>query len=623
MCGIAGIVNFDPRRPAAAEEVARMTRALFHRGPDDEGFHASGPAAFGFRRLSIVDLRPEGNQPHFNADRAVFSVVNGEIYNHNELRNELAKKGHTLRSHCDVEVVPHLYEEYGIELMDRLNGQFAFAVYDTRRHRLLLARDPVGVCPLFYTVVDGQLLFASEIKGLLAHPAVSRELDLRGLDQILMFPGLASPTTMFREIRSLPAGHYLVLENGELRTGSYWDLDYPQDARRDPPADWQEQLDHLLQQAVSRRLQADVPVACYLSGGLDSSLVAGVMHKLRPGNSWHAFSVVFDDANIDERRYQRLMAERIGARHHEVPFDAGQIEKRLRSVIRHAESPLKESYDTCSHALSEAVRDSGCKVVLSGEGADELFAGYVGYRFDMMRAGQADSADLLDEDSWRESQLRESLWGDSNFFYERDYGAFRDLTGALYAPDIAHDPARYDCLAQPLVDRSRLRGRHPVHKRSYIDFKLRIADHLLSDHGDRMTFANSVEGRYPFLDKDLIEFVTRLPPGLLTQDQREKYPLRAIAQPYVAPQVLAREKFSFVGLGSPDILRGRSDWMMDMLSTDTIKRQGYLNPDTIARLRRTYEGDGYRVNQTFDVDLMMVVLSFQIFLEEFAIPFRG
>lgn len=623
MCGIAGIVNFTPHRPASGEQVARMTRALVHRGPDDDGLHVHGPAALGFRRLSIVDLRPEGNQPHFNEDSSIISVVNGEIYNHTELRDDLAKKGHTLRSRCDVEVVPHLYEEYGIELMDRLNGQFAFAVYDTRRHRLLLARDPVGVCPLFYTVVDGQLLFASEIKGLLAHPAVSRELDLRGLDQILAFPGLASPTTMFREIRSLPAGHYLVLENGELRTGCYWDLDYPPDARREPPTDWREQLDHLLQQAVSRRLQADVPVACYLSGGLDSSLVAGLMHKLRPSSQWHAFSVVFDNTDIDERKYQRIMAERIGARHHEVPFNAGEVEKRLRAVIRHAESPLKESYDTCSHALSEAVRESGCKVVLSGEGADELFAGYVGYRFDMMRASQDEGMDLLDEDGWRESQLRETLWGDANFFYERDYGAFREMSSALYAPDIARDPKRYDCMAQPLVDRARLRGRHPVHKRSYIDFKLRIADHLLSDHGDRMTFANSVEGRYPFLDKDLIEFVTCLPPGLLTLDQREKYPLRTVAQPYVAPQILAREKFSFVGLGSPDILRGRNEWLMDLLSSDTIKRQGYLNQETVARLRGMYEKSGYQVNQTFDVDLMMVVLSFQVFLDEFAIPDRA
>lgn len=622
MCGIAGMVSFDPLRSVPLEEVRRMTRALVHRGPDDEGFHAQGPAAFGFRRLSIVDLRPEGNQPHFNEDRSVFSVVNGEIYNYDELRTVLATRGHVLRSRCDVEVVPHLYEEYGDCLMSALNGQFAFAVYDSAQQRLLLARDPVGVCPLFYTVVDDCLLFASEIKALLAHPSVSRELNLRGLDQILALPGMASPTTMFRTIQSLPAGHFLELSEGKLRTGCYWDLDYPAAPPEAPPVDWEEQLDDLLRQAVRRRLQADVPVACYLSGGLDSSLVAGIMHKLRPSNHWHAFSVVFDDANLDERRYQRIMAERIGARHHEVPFGPDDAINRLRAVIRHAESPLKESYDTCSHALSQAVRESGCKVVLSGEGADELFAGYVGYRFDMLRAGQDDAGDLMDEDSWRESQLRETLWGDPDFFYERDYGAFRDMSSALYAPDIARDPSRYDSLAQPLVDTSRLRGRHPMHKRSYVDFKLRIADHLLSDHGDRMTFAHSVEGRYPFLDKDLIDFVTRLPPGLLTQDLREKYPLRAIAPPYVAPQVLAREKFSFVGLGSPDILRSQKEWLMDLLSPDLIRRQGYLNPDTVAHLRKSCEQGGNRINQTFDVDLMMVVLSFQVFLDEFSIPAR-
>jgi asparagine synthase (glutamine-hydrolysing) len=618
MCGIAGIVSFDRARAVPAQAVARMTDALVHRGPDDAGLHAAGGAAFGFRRLSIVDLRPEGNQPHFNEDRSVFSVVNGEIFNAPELSADLVARGHVLRSRCDVEVVPHLYEQHGVELMHRLNGQFALAVYDEPRHRLLLARDPVGVCPLFYTVVEGQLLFASEIKGLLAHPAVSRELDLHGLDQVLAFPGMASPTTMFRDIRSLPAGHFLVLEQGRLRTGCYWDLDYPREPATTPPKDWQDQLLQLLEQAVSRRLQADVPVACYLSGGLDSSLLAGIVNKLRPAGGWHAFSLVFDDAALDERRYQQAMAQRIGARHHQVAFDASQVEQRLRSVIRHAETPLKESYDTCSHALSQAVRESGCKVVLSGEGADELFAGYVGYRFDTLRAGQQDAGDLLDEDGWREAQLRESLWGDAGFFYERDYAAFRDLSSALYAPDIAADPARYDCLASTPVDRTRLRGRHPVHQRSYIDFKLRIADHLLADHGDRMSFAHGVEGRYPFLDQDLIAFVTCLPPGLLSHDQREKYPLRAIAGPYVTPQVLAREKFSFVGPGSPELLRGGSEWVMDLLSPDTLRRQGWLNPETVARLRRSYASDGHRVNQTFDVDLMMVVISFQLFLQEFS-----
>lgn len=616
MCGIAGIVSFDPARPVERVEVARMTQALVHRGPDDVGLRLAPGAGFGFRRLAIVDLRPEGNQPHANEDGSVLSVVNGEIYNHLQLRDQLQAAGHVLRSRCDVEVVPHLYEQHGLDMPARLNGQFALAVHDARRHRLLLARDRVGVCPLFYAVVDGQLLFASEIKALLAHPKVPLDLDLHGLDQVLAFPGLVSPTTMFSAVRALPAGHWLVLEDGQLRTGAYWDLEYPTEPATSPPAGWQEELEHLLLQAVQRRLQADVPVACYLSGGLDSSLVAGLMHALRPGTRWDAFSLAFDDPALDESRHQHAMAQHIAARHHTVPFNAAEVEGRLRAVIRHCESPLKESYDTCSHALSQAVRSSGCKVVLSGEGADELFAGYVGYRLDALRDAQDEG--LLDEDGWREAQLRGQLWGDERFFYEREYAAFRDLSRALYAPEIAADPARYDALAQAVVDHDKLRGRHPVHQRSYVDFKLRIADHLLGDHGDRMTFAHSVEGRYPFLDQDLIAFVTRLPPGLLTADGREKYPLRAIAGKYVAPQVLAREKFSFVGPGSPDILRAGSPWLADLLSPERLRRQGWLNPETVQRLRDACAAPGLRINQTFDVDLLMVVLSFQVFLEEFS-----
>jgi asparagine synthase (glutamine-hydrolysing) len=547
MCGIAGIVSFERDRPVDRAEVARMTQALVHRGPDDVGLRLAPGAGLGFRRLAIVDLRPEGNQPHANEDGTVLSVVNGEIYNHAQLRDRLLADGHVLRSRCDVEVVPHLYERHGVDLPAQLNGQFALAVHDARRHRLLLARDRVGVCPLFYAVVDGRLYFASEIKALLEHPAVPRDLDLRGLDQVLVFPGLVSPTTMFRAVHALPAGHWLVLEDGKLATGAYWDLDYPAEPASEPPAGWQEQLDFLLRQAVERRLQSDVPVACYLSGGLDSSLVTGLMHALRPQTRWDAFSLAFDDPALDERRHQHAMAQHAAVRHHTVAFTPSDVERRLRAVIRHCESPLKESYDTCSHALSQAVRANGCKVVLSGEGADELFAGYLGYRLQGLRDGD----ELLDADGWEEARLRGRLWGDERFFYERDYAAFRELSRAVYAPDIAEDPARYDCLAEAPVDRGRVRGRHPVHQRSYVDFKLRIADHLLGDHGDRMTFAHGVEGRYPFLDQDLIDFVTRLPPALLTADGREKYPLREVAARYVPEQVLARETFSFVGPGSP------------------------------------------------------------------------
>lgn len=618
MCGIAGIVSFDPARPVDHIPVSAMMAALVHRGPDDQGLHVQGAAGFGFRRLAIVDPRPAGNQPHFSENRRIMSVCNGEIYNHLAVRQDLESRGHHLKSRCDVEILPHLFQELGGALLEKINGQFALAIYDQDQHRLLLARDPVGVCPLFYTQVEGQLLFASEIKALLTHPGVKRRVNLTGLDQILTFPGPVSPVTLFADIQALPPGHALMLEEGRLHEWVYWDLHYPLQAERLVPSDWREQLDHLLRQAVRRRLQADVPVGFYLSGGLDSSLLAGLIHRLRPSDEWRSFSIVFDDPALDERRYQRLVADGVGSRHRETPFSLDEVDRRLRSVIRHAETPLKETYDVCSHLLAESVRSSGCKVVLSGEGADEMFAGYVGYRLDGLRENEGDLTDLLDEEAWAESQLRERLWGDPRFFYERDYHAFHDVRAALYAPDLAARLNQFDCTRHSPVDPALLRGRHPLHQRSYVDFKLRIADHLLADHGDRMTFAHSVEGRYPFLDQDLIEFVAGLPPALMTQDGREKFPLRQVARPYVPAAIIEREKFAFVAPGSPALL-SRS-WVAALLEPERIRREGYFNPATVARLRSLYLQENFHLNQTFDADLMMVILTFQIFLEEFHLP---
>jgi asparagine synthase (glutamine-hydrolysing) len=626
MCGIAGIVSLDPARPVNGALLQRMTDALVHRGPDDAGFHVEGPVGFGFRRLAIVDPRPAGNQPHYGSERQTVSVCNGEIYNHATLRAGLEAAGHRFQSHCDVEVLPHLYERHGEALLQQLNGQFAFAIYDARNRSLLLARDPVGVCPLFWCEVDGQLLFASEIKGLLAHPAVERRVDPAGLDQVLTYPGLVSPRTMFAGIASLPPGHLLRVRDGRIAVERYWDLDYPRHPQPVPP-DWQEELEHLLSQAVKRRLQADVPVAFYLSGGLDSSLVASLIRRIAPRDDWQAFGMVFDDPRFDEREHQRHVADLLGVRLNAVRFDADTVDRRLRTVIRHTETPLRETYDCCSHALSEAVRAAGCKVVLSGEGADELFAGYVGYRFDHAgRGADADFDGLLDEDAWAETETRETLWGDGGFHYEGDYAAQRDTRRALYGPALAASFNEFDCTRAPVVDTAMLAGRHRFHQRSYVDFKLRIADHLLGDHGDRMSFANGVEGRYPFLDSDLIEFVTRLPPGLLMQDGREKFPLRTVARRHLSPGIIDREKFAFVAPGSPALLArardGAADWVAALLDPTRIREEGYFDADTISRLRNAYLKPGFTLNQTFERDLLMVVITFQLFLEEFGLAAR-
>ncbi len=621
MCGIAGVFTFDADVPVQHADLDAMARVLCHRGPDDSGFLIDRGIGLAFRRLSIIDLST-GNQPHCNEDQSVFSICNGEIFNYRELRSHLTGKGHAFRSHCDVEVIVHLYEEYGTDLFKHLNGQFALAVYDKKNRRLLLGRDHVGIAPLFYTKVDNALLFASEIKALLDYPGVRREVNLTGLDQILTFPGPISPVTMFKGIHSVQPGHYLSVRETVVETHEYWDLIYPEIGDQDATVSeskYVEQLEDRLARSVRYRLNADVPVGFYLSGGLDSSLVASLIHSVSPDVRRHSFSITFPQSEIDERRYQKMMAEFVGSIHHEIEFHRADILDRLQDVIRYTECPLKESYDTCSLALSGLVKQSGLKVILTGEGADELFAGYVGYRFDETRR---DLEDFLDAETMLENELREMLWGDPDFFYEKNYNEFRETKTALYSDELVNSLPEFDCLSSPVVDTSKIQNRHAMHKRSYIDFKIRLADHLLSDHGDRVAYANSVEARYPFLDVDLIDMAKTIPPKVVLKNDTEKYILRKVSEKYLPAAVRDREKFGFVAPGSPYLLRQNVDWVNDILSTETIRRQGYFNPATVERLKTMYSQEGATVNTTFETDFLMIVLTFGIFLDTFDMPAR-
>lgn len=621
MCGIVGIFHPGAGAPVASALLSAMADTLRHRGPDDSGFFTGRGIGLGFRRLSIIDLTT-GNQPMFSADGSVVSICNGEIYNYQELRRHLEARGHRFRTLSDTEVLPALYLEFGPDFVTRLNGQFAFALYDKRRRRLMLARDHVGIAPLFYTTeAGGAVVFGSEIKALLKHPGVSRRVDLTGLDQILTFPGPVSPHTVFAGISSLPPGHRLLIDAGGRTLEPYWDLDYPpleQAETGRPLADCLEELDEALRRAVRYRLQADVPVGVYVSGGLDSSLIAALVGRLSPAVQRHSFSIGFTDHAIDERRYQRLMASRLGTLHHETEIGPAAICNRLHDIVVHAEAPLRESYDACSLILSGMVHDAGLKVVLTGEGADELFAGYVGYRLDRRRL--AEEEDPLDLEAMLEAQLRERLWGDPQFFYEKTYHAHGELKAVLYAAAVRERFGEFDCLARPPVDRAKLAGRHHIHKRSYLDFKLRMADHLLADHGDRVALANSVEARYPFLDIDVIDAVRRIPPSLMLHGDQEKYVLKQLARRYLPSEIVDRQKFSFVAPGSPELLRQKLPWVEDLLSYDRIKRQGYFDPDTVEHLKKTYRAPGFHVNQTFDDDLLMVVLTFGILLDAFHLP---
>ena len=618
MCGIAGVFNFD-QQLAEKELLLTMATALKHRGPDEMTSFIDGQLGFGFSRLSIIDVL-HGHQPFFGLDNSVVLICNGEIFNYKELRFELEQKGHYFKTNCDVEVIIHLYIEYGTNFLNKLNGQFAFALYDKRENSLFLARDQFGICPLFYTMVDNVFVFGSEIKAILKHPKAQKFVELEGLDQVFTFPGLVSPVTMFKNISSLPAGNYMIVKDHQIKIRQYWDLIYPAQEENDiikPESFYADHLEYLLLRSVEYRLSADVPVGFYLSGGLDSSLIGAMIKKSRPNNDYTSFSIGFPgNTEMNELHYQQRVVEHLGIINKAIMFEDSEIESRLKSAVWSSEGALKETYNTCSLALSEAVNKEGIKVILSGEGADELLGGYVGYRLDKLRGNNA----VKSIDDLLEDNVRNLLWGDSDLFYEKNYYEFAEIKTSIYSSGVRETFSKFDAVKGLVFDKTRLKNKDAFQKRSYIDLKLRLSDHLVSDHCDRVTYANSIEGRYPFLDIDLVEFIKTIPSSIKLNDLTEKYILKKVAGKYLPEPIINRQKFGFVAPGSPSLLRQNIEWVNDLLSFEQIKRQGYFDPNAVEYLKKKYSADNFKLNLPFDSDLLIVILTFNIFLELFEMP---
>lgn len=617
MCGISGFIRFDRRLQDGEDRIIkRMNEKLIHRGPDAQDTLLFENVALGFARLSIIGLS-NGMQPIYNEDGSLVLICNGEIFNYIEWRETLQKKGHVFSSASDVEVILHLYEEYDTGFLNKLNGQFAFALYDKRRKRMFCARDQMGIIPFFYTIVNNAFVFGSEIKAILEFPDVKPEVDPVGLDQVLSFAGLISPRTMFKGVRSLENGHYLLVEHdGRIADIEYWDLIYPEgEMPMNGKPEWEyiAELEALFEKAISYRLRADVASGLYLSGGLDSSMIAMKVKSLMPVNERPAFAIDFVDSLYSESEYQRTIARESRSELNQIMFPYQEIGSRLKKSIYYSECPIKETYNTASLSLSERVRSNNLKVILSGEGADEFFAGYVGYRFDKMRK----MSKVVNPASQREKALRYELWGDEDFFYEYDLTEFETVKRNLYADGINECYDSINCLNYPVVRADRLKGRNLLNKRAYIDYKIRLVDHLVSDHGDRMAMANSVEVRYPFLDKELVEFSAQLPVDLKLNGLTEKYILRRMGKNLLPPAILEREKFHFIAPGSPYLLQQHTEFLNDLLSYDLIKRQGYFNPDTIEQLKKQYSREGYMVNAPYESDFLIIVISFGILLETF------
>ncbi len=619
MCGISGIFKTTGHEQINKKEIFDMMDVLEHRGPDDSGHRLREYYGLGFRRLSIIDLQ-SGNQPIENEDGTICVICNGEIFNHIELREELRKKGHVFRSKSDVEVLVHLYEDLGERFLDRINGQFALAIIDEKRRSIMLARDQFGVMPLFYTLVEGTLLFASEIKALLTNPLVRREVDLVGMDQFFSLPHTVSPRTMFKNIKNLAPGHLMYAEAGkpDLILKQYWDLDYPllnEEIERHSESYYMERIEELLLQSIKFRTRADVDVGAFLSGGLDSSLIVCMMKALSQ-NRRKIFSVDFENEEFSERKYQKIVADQLEYEHYSVPFKVDDIAERLEKVIYHTEAPVKESYNSATMALAAKARAQGIKVILTGEGSDELFAGYPSYRFDQFRKLRNQNDLSSDE----EKMLRSKVWGDPLFKYEADFLKLKEDKKAIYSQQLNGCFDDFDFTNHQLVNQSKITGRHVIHQRSYIDLKVRLMDHLVSDHSDRMLMASSVEGRFPFLDINLVNFIRTVPPDLKLNNFKEKYILKQTAKKFVPDAIINREKYIFIAPGSPFLLRKNYDWINDLLSYETIKRQGYFNADEVERLKKKYLDPDFSLKTSIDTDYMLMIIMFCLFIKTFDMP---
>ncbi len=429
MCGIAGILNLVENRAPAQRALTSMVSQIKHRGPDEYGYHLDSRIGLAHARLSIIDING-GSQPIHNENQTIYTVFNGEIFNYIELRETLIKKGHQFYTHSDTEVIVHAYEEYGEDFVHQLNGQFAIALWDKNLNKLLLIRDRVGIHPLFYSIKRNQLLFASEIKAMLPVFEHSPSMNIAALDQIFTFWSPISPNTIFDDVFEVSPGQLISVENGKVRKKNYWDFTFPENNQYDPMGIQQqtEQLHDLMVDAVRIRLRSDVPVGAYLSGGLDSSIIASIIHRY--GNvPLRTFSIGFADSSFDESRFQRQMIEHLGADHTHILCHNQDIADSFTQTIWHTESPVLRTAPVPMRILSGLVHEQGYKVVLTGEGADEVFGGYDIFKEGKIRRFWADQA-ILGGESIISNQAAVAEKIISLFRYFQEYRA--SLSGGFF-----------------------------------------------------------------------------------------------------------------------------------------------------------------------------------------------
>lgn len=607
MCGVAGILALQPAGRPTAAELEAMNAMLAHRGPDGRGVHVAGDIALGHTRLAIIDLAG-GQQPMHSEDGTLSLVFNGEIFNHVELRTELAARGCRFRTRSDTEVILHAYRVYGAEMFQHFNGQWAIALWDAARRRLLLARDRVGVRPLFYLRTPQRLAFASEVKALARLAGVRLALDPQALAQIFSTWSALPPATPFQGIACVPPGHVVTVEEGQLTSRRYWDWSFPADLAAFPDrpvADLAEEVRATLIDAVRLRLRADVPVGAYLSGGLDSSIIAAMIGKFSD-TPLRTFSVTFDDPEFDESAQQQEMIAHLGTDHSSVRCTRAALAGAFPRAIWHAETPLVRTAPTPLLLLAELVQAQGYKVVLTGEGADEVFGGYDLFKEAIVRrfwARQPGSRlrpallsrlyPYLSQSPTAARAYAESFFGqgiqtpDDPFFAHEPRWSTTRRAWRFFSPDVQEALAGADPTASL---RARLPAAFaswpPLCRDQYVEAHTLLSGYLLAAQGDRMAMASGVEGRFPFLDVRVIELASTLPPLLKIMGLREKFILRKATADLLPPAIARRPKQPYRAPDSRCFFeRGRPiPYVSALLSADRLRAANLFDPGAVAKL---------------------------------------
>ncbi len=644
MCGIAGFI--DPRKTFSEAEgeriLNRMMTRIHHRGPDECGLYLEHGMGMGNVRLSIIDLSG-GQQPLSNEDGSLWIVYNGEVFNYIELHAELIKKGHRFKTQSDTEVILHMYEEYGAEALQYLNGQFAFAIWDNQKKECFFARDRVGIRPLFYSDVNGALVFGSEIKALFEYPKIRRSFSSEALKEVFTFWTTLSPRTVFEGVYELPPGHFAWYRKGRFEIKKFWSLQFATASTRfnGTPGDALDQFRYLLTDSVELRLRSDVPVAAYLSGGLDSSATTALIRKVAPGHL-NTFSIGFEDNVFDETEYQQQVSQYFQTNHKSIVCSATDIAEWFPKVVWHSEIPLLRTSPAPMMGLSKLVHEHGIKVVITGEGADEALAGYNIFKETLIRQfwsrqPQSKIRPLLLKKLYPYlPNISQASPGVLRMFFgyqleATDSPVYSHLlrwqnTSNIqkhFIPELNEHLRHYHPVEQ-YAERIRpeIQGISLLAKAQLIETNVFMSGYLLSSQGDRMAMANSVEGRYPFLDYRLLEFAASLPDEFKLKGMNEKFILKELMSDELPTTVLKRHKQAYRAPILDAFLSSKvPDYVNDQLSGDRIKECGVFNPVSVNNLISKIKTA--QIPSEIDNMALVGILSTQLLFTQFVKDFRA